>query len=74
MPQPDGTCLRVTHPTKTGVQYATQAMEPLPLDVARSANLAEYQKALAAMKALASLVDDLCDRMDTLPKQQPPER
>ncbi|ATH81275.1 hypothetical protein CO724_08945 [Ectopseudomonas mendocina] len=66
--QPDGTHLLVDHPTRKGVQYGMQAMEPLSLDVTCSANLAEYQKALIAMKAFAALVYELCDQMDALPK------
>lgn len=66
--QPDGTHLLVDHPTRKGVQYGMRAMEPLSLDVTCSANLAEYQKALIAMKAFAALVYELCDQMDALPK------
>src|SRR3546814_2818211 len=69
--QPNGTYLPVDHPTQKGVQYAMQAMEPLPLDTAREANLAEYHKALTATRAFAALIDELCVRMDRLPPHGP---
>ncbi|MBN8800440.1 MAG: hypothetical protein J0H05_02050 [Stenotrophomonas acidaminiphila] len=69
--QPDGTYLPVEHPTRKGVQYVAQAMEPLHLDATRAANLAEYHKALTAMRAFAALIDELCVRMDALPQHGP---
>lgn len=66
--QPDGTYLPVKHPSKRSVQYAMQSLAPLPLDAARSANLAEYLRARTAMEAFAALINELCDRTDTLPK------
>lgn len=63
-----GGYLPVEHPTHKCVQYAAQALPPLDLNATRAANLAEYQKALAAMKAFSSLIDELCDRMDAVPK------
>lgn len=69
--QPDGTYLSVDHPTQKAVQYAMQAMEPLPLDVTHSANLAEYQKALTTMRAFSALINELCVRMDALPRCEP---
>lgn len=72
--QPNGTYLPVDHPTQKGVQYAMQAMEPLPLDTAREANLAEYHKALTATRAFAALIDELCVRMDRLPPHGPEAR
>lgn len=65
--QPDGTFLRVDHPTQKAVSYAMSSLEPLALDAANTANLAEYQKARAAVDAFAALVEELCDRMDQLP-------
>lgn len=64
VPQPDGTVLPTAHPTRKGVQYAMHAFPPLPLDTTYAANLAEYQKASAAMRAFSALVDELCDRME----------
>lgn len=65
--QPEGGYLPVDHPIKKCVQYAMGAMDPLPLDTAHSANLAEYRKALIAMRAFATLIDELCKRMDAPP-------
>lgn len=66
--QPDGTYLLEEHPTKTSVQYEMQVIEPLPLDTAYSANLAEYRKAITLLRAFASLIDELCARMNDLPQ------
>lgn len=68
--QPDGSFLPVDHPTRKGVQYAMQSLGPLPLDATRSANLAEYEKALVAMRAFAALIDELCDCTDALPERE----
>ena len=62
--QPDGTYALMEHPTRKAVQYELQAMGPLPLNSTRLTNLDEYQKALAALRALSALVIQLCDRID----------
>lgn len=62
--QPDGTYALMEHPTRKAVQYELQAMGPLPLNSTRLTNLDEYRKALIALKALSSLVTELCDRID----------
>lgn len=62
--QPDGTYALMEHPTRKGVQYVLQAIDPLPLEDTRIANLDEYRKALATLRALAALVTELCDRID----------
>ncbi len=64
--QPDGTYLHVDHPTEKAVSYAMSSLEPLALDAAHQANLAEYQKARRAIDCFANLVDELCDQMDQL--------
>jgi hypothetical protein len=68
--QPDGSFLPVDHPTRKRVRYAMQSLGPLPLDATRSANLAEYEKALVAMRAFAALIDELCDCTDALPERE----
>lgn len=68
--QPDGTYLPIEHPAKKGVSYAAHAMPPLDLNATRAVNLAEYQKAVAAMRAFSSLICELCDRMDVVPKKR----
>jgi hypothetical protein len=66
--QPCGGYLPVEHPTHKCVQYAVQALQPLDLNATRAANLAEYKRALIAIKAFSSLIDELCDRMDAAPR------
>lgn len=61
----DGTVAIVTDPVRKMTQYAMCTLEPLPLDAAYAANLAEYGRARCAMEAFAKLVDELCDRIDT---------
>jgi hypothetical protein len=62
--QPDGTYALKEHPTRRGVQYALQAIDPLPLKATRLDNLDEYRKAQTTLGALATLVTELCDRID----------
>ena len=68
---PDGNYREQDHPTKKGISYAMHSLEPLPLDVAYEANLAEYRRAHLAMRNFATLVDALCDRIDLLPPRGP---
>ena len=67
--QSDGTCLLVEHPTEKCVQYAMHAVEPLPLSTAYSANLSEHQKAEVAMTCFATLVGELCERINAIPSR-----
>ena len=69
--QPDGSLEEIVDPTKPRAQYAMALLAPLPLDVARVANLAEYQRARVAMQAFAALVTELGDRMDAMAKPVP---
>ncbi len=70
--QPCGGYLPVESPTQKCVQYAAQVLPPLDFNATRAANLAEYQKALTAMKTLSSLIEELCDRMDAVPNKGTP--
>lgn len=70
--QPDGTFEYVEDPTRKSVQYAMSSMQPLPLETARAANLTEYLKARQTIEGFATLINELCDRMDALPKQAMP--
>jgi hypothetical protein len=70
--QPDGTFQHAEDPTRKSVQYAMSSMQPLPLETARAANLAEYPKARRTMEAFATLINELCDCMDALPKRATP--
>lgn len=63
----DGTVEMVADPTRKMTQYAMGTLEPLPLDAAYAANLAEYGRAKCTMEAFAKLVHELCDRIDTNP-------
>lgn len=65
--QSDGSYQHVDHPTKKSVSYAMSSLEPLALDTAHDANLAEYRRARNAMECFAELVDQLCDKMDQVP-------
>lgn len=72
VPQPCGSYLPVEHPTQKCVQYSAQALLPLDLRITHAANLAEYQKALTAMNAFSSLIEELCDRMDAVSRERAP--
>ncbi|WP_386712301.1 hypothetical protein [Luteimonas notoginsengisoli] len=61
----DGTVEVVTDPARKMTQYAMGTLEPLPLNAAYAANLAEYGRARCTMEAFARLVEELCDRIDT---------
>lgn len=68
--QPGGGYLPVDHPTEKCVRYELSAIEPFPLSIACSASLAEYQKALTAMRAFSELLDEMCNVMDSAPKHR----
>lgn len=68
--QPDGCYKQVDHPTRKVVSYAMSSLEPLPLDAAHEANLAEYRRARNAIECFAKLIDELCDWMDKTPNAE----
>lgn len=70
--QPDGTILEVDHPTKRAVTYAMNSLEPLALDKAHEANLAEYQRARSAIECFIALVDEMCGQMGQKPANPKP--
>lgn len=67
--QPDGTFQEVENPTRKSVQYAMSSMQPLPLETTRAANLAEYLRARRTIETFATLINELCERMDAMHKQ-----
>jgi hypothetical protein len=63
----DDTVEMVTDPTRKMIQYAMGALEPLPLEKAYAANLAEYARAKSAIAAFGALIDEMCNRIDAKP-------
>ncbi len=70
--QKDGTFVEVTDSTRKMVQYSMGSMQPLQLEATCAANLTEYVKAQKTMTALAVLVEELCNRIDTTMSASPP--
>jgi hypothetical protein len=66
--QTDGSFLMVEQPGKTCVSYGIGAVYAMPSSDAHSINLAEYQRAKQAIERFSDLVDELCDRVDSLRK------
>lgn len=58
--QPEGTFIRIPHPTKKAVSYAISDMPPLDLRKMHQINSEEYGKAKIAMSHFSHLIEELC--------------
>lgn len=64
--QNDGSYIYAEHATEKVVAYAMGSQQPLALEEAYEANLAEYRRAKNAINYFTSLAEELCDQIDRM--------